>query len=128
MVEKMDEKGSLPKRPLGKTGERIPVLGLGGEGVLRTFERQKEAVPLIHRAIELGVTYFESARAYSGSESYYGMALRERRKDIFLASKSHERTKDGAIKHLETTLSNMKTHFLDLWMVHDVRTPKHLDH
>jgi len=123
----MDQKEILLKRPLGKTGERITLLGLGGEGILRTFERQKEAVPLIQRAIELGITYFESARAYSGSESYYGMALRERRKEIFLASKSHERTKDGALKHLETTLSNMKTDFLDLWMVHDVRTPKDLD-
>ncbi len=123
----MDQKDILLKRPLGKTGERITLLGLGGEGILRTFERQKEAVPLIQRAIDLGITYFESARAYSGSESYYGMALRERRKEIFLASKSHERTKDGALKHLETTLSNMKTDFLDLWMVHDVRTPKDLD-
>jgi predicted aldo/keto reductase-like oxidoreductase len=55
------------------------------------------------------------------------MALRERRKDIFLASKSHERTGDGALIHLERTLSNMKTNFLDLWMIHDVRTPKDLD-
>jgi len=84
-------------------------------------------VSLIHRAIDLGITYFESARAYEGSESYYGMALRERRKDIFLASKSHERTGNGALVHLERTLSNMKTNFLDLWMIHDVRTPKDLD-
>jgi predicted aldo/keto reductase-like oxidoreductase len=73
------------------------------------------------------MTYFESARAYAGSESYYGMALGERRREIFLASKSHERTSDGALGHLEETLKNMKTGFLDLWMVHDVRTIKDLD-
>jgi predicted aldo/keto reductase-like oxidoreductase len=123
----MEEKGPLLKRPLGKTGVQVTILGLGGEGVLRSFNRGQEAVSLIHRAIDLGITYFESARAYEGSESYYGMALRERRKDIFLASKSHERTGDGALKHLERTLSNMKTNFLDLWMIHDVRTPKDLD-
>jgi predicted aldo/keto reductase-like oxidoreductase len=123
----MEEKSPLPKRPLGKTGEQVTLLGLGGEGVLRSFDRDQEAVSLIHRAIDLGITYFESARAYDGSESYYGMALRERRKDIFLASKSHERTGDGALIHLERTLSNMKTNFLDLWMIHDVRTPKDLD-
>lgn len=123
----MEEKSPLPKRPLGKTGEQVTLLGLGGEGVLRSFDRDQEAVSLIHRAIDLGITYFESARAYAGSESYYGMALRERRKDIFLASKSHERTGDGALIHLERTLSNMKTNFLDLWMIHDVRTPKDLD-
>jgi predicted aldo/keto reductase-like oxidoreductase len=123
----MEEKGTLPKRPLGKTGEQVTLLGLGGEGLLRTFDRDQEAVSLIHRAIDLGITYFESARAYAGSESYYGMALKERRKDIFLASKSHERTGEGALKHLERTLSNMKTNFLDLWMIHDVRTSKDLE-
>lgn len=123
----MKEKSELPKRPLGKTGAEITILGLGGEGILRTFGQEKEAVALIRRAIDLGITYFESARAYSGSESYYGEALKERRRDIFLASKSHERIADGALKHLETTLSTMKTDYLDLWMIHDVRTTKDLD-
>jgi aryl-alcohol dehydrogenase-like predicted oxidoreductase len=123
----MKEESILPKRPLGKTGVEVTILGLGGEGILRTFGQEKEAVALIQRAIDLGITYFESARAYSGSESYYGEALKERRRDIFLASKSHERTGDGALKHLETTLSMMKTDYLDLWMVHDVRTTKDLD-
>jgi predicted aldo/keto reductase-like oxidoreductase len=121
------EERLFPKRPLGNTGEQVSILGLGGEGLLRTYGHGKEAVSLIHRAIDLGITYFESARAYAGSESYYGIALGERRKDIFLASKSHERTLDGALSHLETTLKNMKTDFLDLWMVHDVRTIKDID-
>jgi predicted aldo/keto reductase-like oxidoreductase len=123
----MGEKEIFPKRPLGNTGEKISVLGLGGEGVLRSFDRENEAVSLIHRAIDLGITYFESARAYAGSESYYGKALEERRKEIFLASKSHERTIDGALKHLEVTLKNMNTDFLDLWVVHDVRSIGDLD-
>ncbi len=93
----MDDKIALPKRTLGNTGVEVTILGLGGEGVLRTFEQEEEAVPLIHRAIDLGITYFETARAYSGSESYYGIALGERRREIFLASKSHERTSDGAL-------------------------------
>jgi predicted aldo/keto reductase-like oxidoreductase len=123
----MVEKGAFPKRPLGKTGEQISILGLGGEGALRSFGREKEVVPLIHRAIDLGITYFESARAYAGSESYYGIALGERRKEVFLASKSHERTAEGVLKNLETTLTSMKTNFLDLWMVHDVRSINDLD-
>jgi predicted aldo/keto reductase-like oxidoreductase len=55
------------------------------------------------------------------------MALEERRRDIFLASKAHERTADGALRQLELTLKNMRTDFLDLWMIHDVRTQKDLD-
>jgi len=112
----------FPKRKLGSTGVEVTILGLGGEGVLRTFGHEKEAYALIHRAIDLGITYFESARAYSGSESYYGLALGERRKDIFLTSKSHARDKKGAMAHLQETLVNMKTDHLDLWQVHDVRT------
>jgi aryl-alcohol dehydrogenase-like predicted oxidoreductase len=113
---------SIARRILGKTGADVTILGLGGEGVLRTVGREKEAYALINRAIDLGINYYESARAYSGSESYYGRALGERRKDIFLASKSHSRDKAGALAHLRETLKNMKTDHLDLWQVHDVRT------
>jgi len=112
---------ALLKRRLGKTCEDVTILGLGGEGILRTFGHEREAYELINRAIDLGITYFESARAYSGSEAYYGSALRERRKDIFLASKSHARDKRGALEHLTETLTRMNADYLDLWQVHDVR-------
>ena len=117
----------IPKRRLGKTGIDVTILGLGGEGVLRTFGHDKEAYQLINRAVDLGITYCESARAYSGSESYYGLALKERRKEIFLTSKSHARDRDGALEHLHETLRNMKTDHLDLWQVHDVRTDEEIE-
>jgi aryl-alcohol dehydrogenase-like predicted oxidoreductase len=117
----------IPKRRLGKTGIDVTIIGLGGEGVLRTFGCEKEAYRLINLALDLGVTYFESARAYSGSESYYGLALRERRGEIFLTSKSHARDKKGALAHLHKTLQNMKTDHLDLWQVHDVRTDEEVE-
>jgi aryl-alcohol dehydrogenase-like predicted oxidoreductase len=111
----------LSTRVLGRTKQKVSLLGLGGEGVLRTFGQNKAASALINRALDLGLTYFESARAYSGSEAYYGNSLGERRKDIFLTSKSHDRTKKGALAHLHETLRNMRTDHLDLWQVHDVR-------
>jgi aryl-alcohol dehydrogenase-like predicted oxidoreductase len=117
----------IPKRKLGKTGVEVTIMGLGGEGVLRTHGYEREAYDLINRAIDLGITYFESARAYSGSESYYGRSLRERRKEIFLTSKSHARSKQGALLHLQETLRNMKTDHLDLWQVHDVRTGEEME-
>lgn len=110
------------KRRLGKTGIDVTILGLGGEGVLRTYGNEKEAYALINKAIDLGINYFESARAYSGSEAYYGRVLKERRTEIFLTSKSHARDKRGALSHLHETLKNMKTDHLDLWQVHDVRS------
>ncbi|MCF8127820.1 MAG: aldo/keto reductase [Deltaproteobacteria bacterium] len=112
----------IPKRKLGNTGVEVTLMGLGGEGVLRTHGYDKEAYDLINGAIDLGINYLESARAYDGSEHYYGLALKERRNEIFLTSKSHARDKAGAMAHLEETLSNMETDHLDLWQVHDVRT------
>jgi aryl-alcohol dehydrogenase-like predicted oxidoreductase len=118
---------NIPKRKLGKTGIDVTILGLGGEGILRTYGYDKEAYELINKALDLGINYLESARAYSGSESYYGMALQERRKEIFLASKSHARDKKGALTHLQETLKNMGTDYLDLWQVHDIRTDEDID-
>lgn len=113
---------TIPVRTLGRTDINVTILGLGGEGILRTFGYDREAYTLINRAIDLGINYLESARAYSGSEAYYGRALKERRKDIFLASKSHARNRKGALSYLDDTLRNMRTEYLDLWQVHDVRT------
>jgi len=112
----------IPRRTLGKTGEQVTILGLGGEGVLRSHGHDREGYNLINRALDLGINYCESARAYDGSESYYGKALGERRKEVFLTSKSHARDKAGALAHLAGTLRNMRTDHLDLWQVHDVRT------
>lgn len=113
---------AIPKRRLGKTGIDVTIFGLGGEGVLRTYGYERDAYNLINRALDLGVSYFDCAKAYSGSEEYYGKALNERRNDIFLTSKSHARNKSEALDHLTQTLRNMKTDHLDLWQIHDVRT------
>ena len=118
---------TIPKRTLGRTGVEVTHLGLGGEGILRTFGHEREAHALINRALDLGVTYCESARAYSGSEAYYGQALRERRREVFLTSKSHARDRKGARAHLHETLRAMQTDHLDLWQIHDMRTSRDIE-
>jgi aryl-alcohol dehydrogenase-like predicted oxidoreductase len=120
-----DVAGSPQKRRLGKTEVEVTAFGLGGEGVLRTWAREAEAVQLIWRALELGVTYFDCAHAYAGSEDYHGVVWGQHprlREKIFLCSKSAERSKLGARRDLEMTLRRMKVSYLDLWQVHDVRT------
>jgi aryl-alcohol dehydrogenase-like predicted oxidoreductase len=112
----------LPQRVLGSTGVKVTILGLGGEGVLRTFGYEREAQAVIDAALEEGITYFETARAYSGSETYLGKGLHGRRQEIFLTSKSHGRSREEAEGHLALTLRNLHTDYLDLWQVHDLRT------
>jgi aryl-alcohol dehydrogenase-like predicted oxidoreductase len=113
---------TLPTRPLGRTGYSATLLGLGGEGVLRTFGREEEVQEVIQAALEAGINYFETARAYSGSEAYLGRGLKGFRDKIFLTSKSHGRTRRDAEAHLHITLTKLGTDYLDLWQVHDVRT------
>ena len=112
----------LPQRPLGSTGVTVSVLGLGGEGVLRTFGYEGEAQAVIRAALDAGITYFESASAYSGSEAYLGQGLKGHLEKIFLTSKSHGRSRREAEEHLATTLKNLNTDYLDLWQVHDLRS------
>src|SRR5947209_19695494 len=117
----------LPRRPLGRTGRDVTLFGLGGEGVLRTHGRTAEAVRVIHRALDQGVNYCDTAPAYAGSLDYYGAALGERRREVFLASKTHDRTRDGSLRLLDESLRRLRTDHLDLWQLHDLRTTNDLD-
>src|SRR5579862_6833944 len=88
--------GTMTTRSLGRTGALVEPVSLGGEGILRTHGRSKEAVPMILEALRLGVRYCDTAPAYDASQDYYGEAFRaagpSARDGVFLASKTHERT------------------------------------
>lgn len=115
----------LDTRRFGKTGREVTRVGLGGEGVLRTFGRHAEAAAVITEALGQGITYFDSAKAYAGSEDYYGEVWRDRpdlREPVFLASKSASRLHADAEMDLQATLQRMGIETLDLWQIHDIRT------
>ena len=105
----------------------MTLFALGGEGVLRTHGRDEEAAAVIHKALDCGVNYCDTAPAYAGSIDYYGAALGERRSEVFLASKTHDRTGDGSLRLLDDSLSRLRTDHLDLWQLHDLRSVQVLD-
>ncbi len=112
--------GDIPKRLFGKTGERLTIIGqAGGRFPLCTFEDAK-AITL--RAHELGINYFDTARIYwnGRSEEVYGAVLPPFRKDIFLTTKSPQRSRQGAEADLEKSLRALKTDYVDLWQIHQV--------
>jgi aryl-alcohol dehydrogenase-like predicted oxidoreductase len=116
---------ALGARIFGRTPRTVTRVGLGGEGVLRTYGRHVEARAVIHEAIAQGITYFDSAKAYAGSEEYYGEVWRDNpdiRRGIFQASKSASRSREGAEIDLFETLQRLGIDVLDLWQIHDVRT------
>jgi len=118
------------KTAFGKTGIEITSVGLGGEGILRTFGKETAAKEVILEALNQGIGYFDSANAYAGSEGYYGhvwLNHTEVRSRIFQASKSAKRDRKGALADLDNTLKTMGIENLDLWQIHDVRTHEELD-
>ncbi|MCC7554952.1 MAG: aldo/keto reductase [Methanoculleus marisnigri] len=113
------------RRRFGKTGREVTAVGLGGEGVLRTYGRHAEAKAVIMEALDQGIAYFDSAKAYAGSEGYYGEVWRNRpdlRASVFQASKSARRANADAEMDLQETLQRMGVETLDLWQIHDVRS------
>ncbi len=112
------------EKPFGKI-KNITCVGLGGEGVLRTYGRAAEAEKVISEAVVQKITYFDCARVYADSERYYGAVWGKNpqlRNSIFQASKSASRDRDSALRDLEETLARLQTDYLDLWQIHDVRT------
>jgi aryl-alcohol dehydrogenase-like predicted oxidoreductase len=123
--------GMIVERNLGRTGTRVLPVSLGGEGILRTTGRAREAVPVILEALRLGVRYCDTAPAYQQSQDYYGEAFRSAgagaRDRVFLASKTHERSRDRALRLLDDSLRRLGTDRLDLWQMHDLREVDEVD-
>ena len=116
---------SIPQVPFGSTGVSVTRVGLGGEGVLRTHGREEEARKVIEKALDLGIGYYDTAPAYSGSEDYLGSVWKSGKFDrnsIFQTSKSASRDDDGAMRDLRETLVKLGADHQDLWQIHDVRT------
>lgn len=121
---------SLPKTSFSTQGPLVTRVGLGGEGVLRTYGKDARAREVIKEALSQGITYFDTAPAYSGSQSYLGSVWAEHpdiEEKIFHTSKSAKRGYDGAMKDLEEILQTLNRKKLDLWQIHDVRTIDDID-
>ncbi len=119
------EAGGIPKRPLGKTGEKVSIVGLGGWHIGSIPEN--EAIPIIHEAIDSGMTFFDSAWCYhdGGSEEVLGkgMATGGRRNKVFLMTKGCVSDYRGTMKCIEDSLRRMQTDRIDLWQFHEINYP-----
>ncbi len=114
--------GDIPRRPLGKTGVQVSILGVGGSH-LAEAKSQDEAIRIVHEAIDAGVTFFDNAWEYHDgrSEDWLGKSLAGRRDKVFLMTKvcTHGRNADVAMQQLEDSLRRLGTDHLDLWQIHE---------
>ncbi|MDY2951124.1 MAG: aldo/keto reductase [Eubacteriales bacterium] len=102
---------------LGNTGLKVSRLGFGGIPIQRIT--QEEATALIHKLPEYGINYIDTARGYTVSEEYLGIAMEGIRDKFVLATKSMARTREAMEKDIETSLKNLRTDHIDLYQVHN---------
>jgi aryl-alcohol dehydrogenase-like predicted oxidoreductase len=112
----------IQKRPLGRTGEQVSMIGLGGGHIGMQEVTSREAVRLMHYAIDNGITFFDNAWEYNEgrSESLMGQAISDRREKVFLMTKVCARDARGAERQLNESLRRLQTDRIDLWQFHEV--------
>lgn len=119
-------RATMPKRPFGNTGYQVALFSLGGQSALQNLNNEDVALPIIERALDLGVNYIDTSSIYGGpsrpSERYIGQVLKRRRSDTWIATKTKERTRDGSLRMLEESLRLLQTDHIDVWQLHDIGT------
>jgi uncharacterized protein len=127
------EAGAAPKiqrRPLGKTGMEVSILGLGGGSqFISACKTDDEAVELINTVIDGGVNYLDCAASYGNgvSERRYGLVLEKRRPEVYVTTKTQIRDRDGALREIERSLKNLRTDRIDVMQIHSIAPDEDLD-
>ena len=122
---------AMPTRNLGRTSYSVGIFSLGGQAAVEQPDNEAEAVSIVERALDLGVNYIDTAARYGGdvprSQTYIGKVMKRRRKEAFLATKTHDRTRDGSMRLLEQSLKLLQTDHLDLWQIHNLSAMDQVD-
>lgn len=114
--------GPWPTRVLGKTGVQVPILGFGTApcGIRRSL---KNGIQLYHEALDLGITYFDTAPTHTGygrAQQQLGHVVKARRKEIFVVTKCHEADGEAALRLLKRNLKELQTDYADLVHIHSL--------
>ncbi|EGO64958.1 aldo/keto reductase [Acetonema longum DSM 6540] len=115
----------MEMRRLGRTDMKVTAISFGALPIQRCS--MDEAGPVLHAALDAGINFFDTARAYTDSEAKIGRYISSRRKEYYLADKSMARTKAGILKDIDISLGNMKTDTIDLYQIHNIKEQKDLD-
>jgi len=115
----------MEKRPLGRTGEQVSILGFGG--IVVAGLAQEEVDRMVAEAVERGVSYFDVAPGYGDAEERLGPALEPYREGVFLACKTGEREREGAAGELEQSLRRLRTDHVDLYQLHGLMSVEEVE-
>jgi predicted aldo/keto reductase-like oxidoreductase len=109
----------LPKRALGKTGLDLSVIGFGG--IVARNNTPQAVDRAVAESIDLGINFFDTAASYGNSEDMLSPVLKPRRKEILLATKTRERTREGATREFERSCEILGTDYFDMFLVHGIQ-------
>jgi predicted aldo/keto reductase-like oxidoreductase len=115
----------MEKRVLGRTGMAVTAISFGGLPIQRCT--MDEAGPVLNAALDAGINFVDTARAYTDSEAKIGQHIASRRKEYYLATKSMARDKAGMAKDIDISLATMKTDYIDLYQIHNIKARQDLD-
>src|SRR3954453_1359190 len=113
---------AIPKRTLGRTGAKVSILAFGCGSRFLMYKDEDSASAILNRAIDLGITYLDTAYAYGDgqSETRVGKVMASRRKQVWLATKIPDRTRDEFLRRLEASLKRLQTDLVDLVHIHSL--------
>lgn len=120
----------MEMRPFGKTGVSMPILSLGCQRLVDEEGcSEAQAVEILHTALERGIRYFDAAWVYSAGqcEERVGLVAKDRRAEMWIATKVWDPTAEGAKRQLEDSLRRLQTDHLDEWRMHNVASFARLD-
>lgn len=109
----------LPRRPLGKCGITLPVIGFSG--IVARDNTPESVDRIVGLSLDMGIDFFDVAASYGNSEEMLAPALKPRRKDILLATKTRLRTAEGAKEEFERSCEILGTDYFDMYLVHGIQ-------
>src|SRR5246500_2708669 len=118
----LPDKNVLPSRTLGRTGAKVSILAFGCGSRFLMYKDEESALAILNRAIDLGITYLDTAYSYGDgeSETRVGKVMALRRKEVWLATKIPDRTRDEFLRRMEASLKRLKTDHVDLVHIHSL--------
>ena len=124
----------IPQRVFGKTGAKVGIYSLGAQATVEQVGMKDQAIAIVNKCIDMGINYIDTSAWYGQdglsqegdhlrgtSERHVGEVMKTRRNEVFLATKTHDRSYDGAMRHLESSLKNLQTDVIDLWQIHNIK-------
>jgi len=129
VATQVDAKTGMPTRVLGRTGVRVSALAFGGGSRFVGYKTDDEAIAALNRALDQGVTYVDTSASYGNgvSETRVGHVMKNRRNQVFLATKVPPRSADEAMRSIEASLKRLQTDHVDLLHIHGLMDEKDLE-